>query len=346
MATSPVQSALHPVYARLLGVLLARRGIDTEALLSAAQLTHSELRQDTLLPYAPIERLILGAIEASGCPWLGLEFGAAAQIHTHGLVGNATIASATLDAALRTLARFASLRTGLLRFDIRRGSHSTEVRILPQLPLGAAAPFVHDAMLVILERMLQSLSPTPLRIARYTLPYAAPAWSARYREHLSGELAFEPASMACMEFDNLSLDSDCLTADPQACAQATLECARQLDLANAEPGLASRIRSLLAGSDPQLPLAEDVARKLHLSPRSLYRHLKAIGLSYQQLVDEHRLERARWLLVHTELPVERIAERLGYADSSNFSRTFRRWTGATPREFRQGAQASAEPGLP
>ncbi|MCP5474714.1 MAG: helix-turn-helix domain-containing protein [Rhodanobacteraceae bacterium] len=340
MATSPAQSALHPVYVRLLGVLLARRGIDTQALLSAAQITRHELQKDTLLPYAPIERLILGAIEASACPWLGLEFGAAAQIHTHGLVGNATIASGTLDAALRTLSRFASLRTGLVRFEICRGAHSTEVHILPQLPLGAAARFVHDALLVILERMLQTLSPAPFQIARYTLPFAAPEWVARYRDHLSGELAFVPASVACMEFDNLTLDSDCLTADAQACAQATLECARQLDLANAEPGLASRIRSWLAASDAELPSAEDMARKLHLSPRSLYRHLKAIGLSYQQLVDDHRLERARWLLAHTDLPVERIAERLGYADSSNFSRTFRRWTGGTPREYRQSARAS------
>lgn len=68
MATSPAQSALHPVYVRLLGVLLARRGIDTQALLSAAQITRHELQKDTLLPYAPIERLILGAIEASACP--------------------------------------------------------------------------------------------------------------------------------------------------------------------------------------------------------------------------------------------------------------------------------------
>ena len=32
--------------------------------------------------------------------------------------------------------------------------------------------------------------------------------------------------------------------------------------------------------------------------------------------------------------LEGIAERLGYADSSNFSRSFRRWSGVTPREFR------------
>jgi len=314
--------------------MLARRGVDTDALLRAARITREDLQGDALLPYAPIERLILMAMEASGCPWLGLEFGAAAQIHTHGVVGNATVASGSLDAALHTLARFARLRTGIVRFDITRDAHTTRLRILPQLPLGAAAPFVHDAMLVILERMLQTLSPAPFRIARYTLPFAAPEWAERYRDYLSGELSFATASAATMEFDNLTLDRDCLTADALAYARATLECTRHLDLANAEPELTSRIRSLLAASDPQLPVAEDMARSLHLSPRSLYRHLKALGLSYRQLVDDHRLERARWLLAHTELPVERIAERLGYADSSNFSRTFRRWTGLTPRAYR------------
>ena len=43
---------------------------------------------------------------------------------------------------------------------------------------------------------------------------------------------------------------------------------------------------------------------------------------------------ACWLLVHTDLSVEAVAERLGYSDTSNFSRTFRRWLGMPPNAFR------------
>ena len=37
------------------------------------------------------------------------------------------------------------------------------------------------------------------------------------------------------------------------------------------------------------------------------------------------------------LSVEAVAERLGYRDTSNFSRTFRRWLGMTPNAWRRAA---------
>ena len=81
-------------------------------------------------------------------------------------------------------------------------------------------------------------------------------------------------------------------------------------------------------------LAAELAAHLHLSPRSLHRHLTAEGLGLRALYDELRSERARCWLRDTDLSVERIAERLGYADTSNFARCFKRWTGMTPRGFR------------
>jgi AraC-like DNA-binding protein len=52
------------------------------------------------------------------------------------------------------------------------------------------------------------------------------------------------------------------------------------------------------------------------------------------LLDEARQERACRLLRETDTPIHAIAERLGFADASNFSRCFRRWCGVTPRDFR------------
>jgi AraC-like DNA-binding protein len=86
------------------------------------------------------------------------------------------------------------------------------------------------------------------------------------------------------------------------------------------------------------PTAAEAATQLHLSPRSLFRQLAGENASYRGLLDCHRNELARGLLESTDLAVERIAERLGYADPSNFSRTFRRWNGVNPREFRRSCR--------
>ena len=89
-----------------------------------------------------------------------------------------------------------------------------------------------------------------------------------------------------------------------------------------------------------MPTLQDMAEKENLTERTFMRHLQAEGTSYQQLLDDVRQERACWLLENTDTTVEAIAHSLGYEDASNFSRTFKRWCGQTPREFKLSRQLS------
>lgn len=80
---------------------------------------------------------------------------------------------------------------------------------------------------------------------------------------------------------------------------------------------------------------DDVARRLGTSPRSLQRALAAQHLSYRQVLDEVRWSVAAPLVATTDIPLERIAERLGYADGKAFRRAFRRWAGVAPVVLRR-----------
>ncbi len=70
------------------------------------------------------------------------------------------------------------------------------------------------------------------------------------------------------------------------------------------------------------------------------------GLSFQQFKDLTPLSRATELLVETDLKIEEVAEKLGFADESGFHRRFRRWTGRTPRQFREEALGQALGSVP
>jgi AraC family transcriptional regulator len=61
---------------------------------------------------------------------------------------------------------------------------------------------------------------------------------------------------------------------------------------------------------------------------------KVYGQSPRQYVSRLTLNRAKHLLVYSTLPIERIAEQLGFESTSQFSRQFRRWTGMAPTHFR------------
>lgn len=82
------------------------------------------------------------------------------------------------------------------------------------------------------------------------------------------------------------------------------------------------------------------AREFYISPRTFVRRLSSFGLSYKNIADDVRKEHAVDFLEKTDLKVSEIAQRLGYANSSNFSKAFKNWTGLPPKEYREHAQGN------
>ena len=66
------------------------------------------------------------------------------------------------------------------------------------------------------------------------------------------------------------------------------------------------------------------------------RFREQLGISPMQYITRERMEKARALLSHTDLSVQQIAEQIGYADVSAFSRRFSQHFGLPPRVFAQG----------
>lgn len=82
------------------------------------------------------------------------------------------------------------------------------------------------------------------------------------------------------------------------------------------------------------------AKEFYISPRTFVRRLSSVGLSYKNIADDVRREHAIQFLESTDLKVSEIAQRLGYANSSNFSKAFKSWMGVPPKEYRENSQAS------
>ncbi len=82
---------------------------------------------------------------------------------------------------------------------------------------------------------------------------------------------------------------------------------------------------------------ERVAAELHLHPRTLLRRLKAEGRSFEEIKDEVRRDMALGYLQGTDLPLRRIAEKIGYSEHSVLTRSCSRWFSASPRQVRSRA---------
>ncbi len=100
--------------------------------------------------------------------------------------------------------------------------------------------------------------------------------------------------------------------------------------------LVQQVRALLA-SDPGVGGADAIARRAHVSLRTLHRQLREEGASLQGLKDEVRRDRAVQLLLRTAQPVKGVARAVGFRSEKSFARAFKAWTGRSPRELRRGA---------
>ena len=83
------------------------------------------------------------------------------------------------------------------------------------------------------------------------------------------------------------------------------------------------------------PTVGEIAQLLGVSSRTLQRLLNEQQISYADLVERCRRTAACDSLDNTRDSIKDIAAALGYRDASSFSRAFRRWTGAAPRDFRK-----------
>ena len=91
----------------------------------------------------------------------------------------------------------------------------------------------------------------------------------------------------------------------------------------------------LSGDLIECSSLERVATRLHRSERTVRRHLQQLNTSFQHLLDEVRYDKARQLLLNTDLPIYLIAEQLGYSETASFRHAFLRWSGLTPSNFRR-----------
>lgn len=91
-----------------------------------------------------------------------------------------------------------------------------------------------------------------------------------------------------------------------------------------------------------LPSFSDIAAQLHMSESSLRRRLQGESTSYQQLKDEVRCQVAIDKLLNEDSKVADLSDYLGFTEPSSFVRSFKNWTGETPRTYREKIQALAQ----
>jgi AraC-like DNA-binding protein len=163
----------------------------------------------------------------------------------------------------------------------------------------------------------------------------------RYQRYFRCELIFD-SGVNVMEFDASLMDLSIRHPDPTLLKTLQEQAEKQhQELQRCDPVVIQVRSTLQAMMERTIPRRERVASQLGMSERTLQRRLLEADSSYQQILDDLRLELSQDWLISKDWSVSDIALRLGFTEPRSFQRRFKTWTGISPGEFRRRELSNA-----
>jgi AraC-like DNA-binding protein len=310
-------------------------------LLGKVGLEVQELAQEQArIPLASYLAVIDQARALTREPGFGFCWGLQMRVSAFGYLGFATMSANTLRDALALVIQFAPLISTAhgLRLEIDGAMAS--------LVLEEHADFGGVRDVVLIARLCGLWQTAKLVTGRdfeatAELAIAEPPYHSRFGHLLPPMRYGQRTTRAIFRADQL--DVPLVMADPAALRIARKQC--ETELAALTPGarLVRTVRRLVLDREGGVRPPREVARAVHMSPRTLRRKLAVHGSSLSAILGEERRMRAIALLRASDLSIEEMSARLGYGSVQNFTRAFRQWTGATPAAYRR-AVSSPPPG--
>jgi AraC-like DNA-binding protein len=314
--------------------LVERWHVPADELLAGTSL-NAESLEDPLgrLSADMMNELLQRARELTSEPGLGYYLGLQKRASVYGYLGFAVTSASSLGEALALALRFAPMFSTALSLELRVEGSVASLHVHEQTDFGPARDIVLISLIVGLHAIGSTL--TGRRdgdvIAELAIP--EPDYPANMSPLLPKLRFGQPAHR--LVFDAARLDLPVVTADRTALSLAQTLCERALEELGFDTELVDRVRRLVAGEGAGFRSLEEMAKLLHMSPRTLKRRLAAGGVSFSALVDQERREQALVLLRQPRLSIDDVAERLDYSTASTFVRAFHRWMGTTPAAYRR-----------
>lgn len=242
-------------------------------------------------------------------------------------------AADTLPSALHRFSTFWNLLLDDYRLTVKAAPDRLTLSLLP-LNDAPVQRFGHMLLLKLAHGLLSWLAGHEARVKEVHLTFPRPPFATDYGVIFPARIAFGAAASAIV-FDPVTLGRP-LSKTKAELADFLRQAPRDWIFTNyREHAWSLRVRDFLFRSDWQDCRLVDAARALHVTPRTLMRHLDREGLSFQAIKDDLRRDIAIRDIRDANKSIENISQDLGFSSTSNFHRAFRRWTGDTPGSFRR-----------
>jgi AraC-like DNA-binding protein len=324
-------------YYAVLGQLLHAQTPDYERLLANSNVDVQALEDpDGTLTIAELESLVDVASRITGRTDLGFEVGRRVRLNSHGPLGYALLSSRTIDQVLRLTMRYYHLIVPVFTLRYERSRNSGEVTFTPCAVMQQRTlQFFLEAIAVSFHVQAQMILGQDNEGYDIYLSMEPPPHVNRYLSSTPARFHFGERRVVGVTVNIASslLDKPLPMADESVVRRIEAQC----EALSAKPGQVKEwgefVAMMLRESENLQLTLEDVARSLNVTARTINRYLSKEGLSFRDISQRVRFERACDLLKTGELNVSQIALSLGFNDVGNFSRAFRRYKGVSPTDY-------------
>lgn len=316
---------------------LQNMGLTIEAILDGTQLPKEWLTQNDALIYSDqYIKLVDNALNLTKNPALGLDMGSLHFLFELGAFGYAIMSSATLGESLSVAQKYLELSGGLMNYSVYIDNGFLYFEVIPAFPL----PELRFLIFAFEEIMSQTLGACrmlvsqPIEVKEAYLTYPKPAHAHRYKEFIQGPIFFNAEKNLIVVPESI-LSLRTMTGLPGMKSTYEQYCRETLAKLKKADTLIDDIRRLIFASINDPPHVDDIAKKLQMSSRTLYRKLKMNHMTYQDILDEIRTEISKDYLLKTNLSIDQISDLVGFSETTTFRRTFKKWMGVSPSDYRK-----------
>ena len=314
---------------------LDQYGVNGRAVVEGAGIDFEHaLDPDTRIPLTVARTMWDRAASASGDPCFGLLVASRFNPSLlHGL-GFSWMASGTLAEAFARMLRFQKLINSAANFTTEEDAGEICYIAGLTLPGETHHPVYGLSLLAGVVRLCRLTAGQEVSPARVTFTGSPPPCADRIEAFFDCPVLFNrEQSSLCFRRD--VLEKPVLAANPRVARindQVVIEYLERVGRGSLESRVKEKILERLPSGRPG---QAEIAAELNMSLRNLQRKLQAEGTSFRDLLEEIRKDLAIRFIRDSQRPIGAISYSLGYSEPANFTRSFRGWTGISPRRYRE-----------
>jgi AraC-like DNA-binding protein len=296
----------------VIGAMLARRGVAVEPLLVKAGVPVEAMSGEVTAPLSRVQKLMVLAADALGAEDFGIVLAGAVPSGSYGVAEFLVRSAPTIGESLKWLCELSSLINPIsnMRLVVSEGEGAFHYAVGSERDM--LGMHLNEFSISYLVRQFKAVQGSEMPLARVWFAHARASGAEKIAQHFGCPVQFRAADCGFAVTSEV-LAMPTRTADPTLFAWLLEQARAQLARSGELDIVTHLVRVLERRLSTDELGADEVARAMAMTSRTLQRRLVAAGTSYREVL-AHVRARRRSELLGSGMAERQVAKHLGFSD--------------------------------